>query len=71
MSRHSYDDANAKCPYYMEQSATAIKCEGVGARGSITLAFPTKIEKGKWTSRYCNRYPECQFCVVYKVKSIE
>lgn len=71
MSRHSYADADAKCPYYMEQGPCYIKCEGIREQGSITLTFMTKGDKERWVSEYCNRYPKCQFCAVFRMKALD
>lgn len=69
VSRASYEDALAKCPYYMEQDACSVKCEGLTRLGSLTVRFRTKRQKGMWTSRYCNSVKGCEACPVWQMKT--
>lgn len=71
MSRSSYSDALAKCPYYMEQGPVWIKCEGITRRGSILVRFRTGKEKAIWVGKRCNSIKGCEECLIWKAKSEE
>lgn len=65
----SYEDALAKCPYYMVQTALDIKCEGLTACGSITVHFRRGKEKRRWVEKMCNSVKGCEACPIWKIKS--
>lgn len=57
--------ANAKCPFYMADDATRIRCEGV-TRGSTTVVtFDTKLRKEIYTGEHCNqKYHTCRIAAM-------
>ena len=66
MSYHCYADADAQCPFYMEQGGISVKCEGIAGRGSIQINFSNGQEKAKWLARHCNRIKGCRKCPLWK-----
>ena len=71
MSHGDYADADAKCPFYMEQGSLYVKCEGMTPRGNLTLRFMRKKEKARWITLYCNTIKGCQKCTLWRVSWME
>ena len=49
----TYEDANVGCPYYNEESARRIICEGLGERGTVQQHFEARGDKMNFKSRFC------------------
>ena len=55
MSRYSsYDDADAKCPYYTGSTVTDIRCEGLVAGNCIIMRFPSRDARNAFRAKYCD-----------------
>ena len=65
MSRHSYADADAKCPFYAEQGSLYVKCEGLTPRGSVMIRYKTGADKERWIGAYCNTIKGCETCPLW------
>ena len=62
MSRYSsYDDANAKCPYYTGSTATDVRCEGLRTGNCIIMRFESRDARNAFRRQYCDsmKYREC------------
>lgn len=60
MPRYSYDDKFIKCPFFVSETANAIKCEGVISYRQIYI-FSSAYEMRKYKQRYCTtKYCECK-----------
>ena len=65
MSRYSsYDDADAKCPYYTGSTMTDIRCEGLGDGTCVVIVrFANREMRNAYRARYCDSmrgYAECR-----------
>ena len=69
---NNYGDEQVVCPYYVEQSNTAVKCQGkiqadelAGLKGQYgLLQFSSVGQKDKWLQNYCTgfAYHTCPYC---------
>lgn len=55
-----YDDKFVKCPFFVAETASAIKCEGVFSKYQMHI-FSSALKKQKWIGCYCkNQYCACK-----------
>lgn len=54
MSRGSYDDRDAKCPYYRARDGTSVTCEGYIESTYITIRCITNERRAQWTRMHCD-----------------
>lgn len=55
MSRYSsYDDANAKCPYYTGSTATDVRCKGLVGGNCIIMRFASRDVRNAFRARHCD-----------------
>lgn len=60
MSRFQYDDKFIKCPFFISENSSALKCEGGICQQQIYI-FSSTSGKRKYKQKYCtNRYCECK-----------
>lgn len=62
---NSSANANAKCPYYLNETEQSITCEGIAKGTKNVIRFANKGSKGKYQERNCNCYPNG--CTLAKV----
>lgn len=61
----AYGSADAKCPYYEEDSKNAIKCEDfIGV--TCKRAFKNAVKKQSHKEKYCDSIENCKKCPHYK-----
>ena len=67
MSSH-YTSSNAVCPFYQEESATAVFCEGTVEGSTIRLGFRRNAERYK--QLHCrSRWKDCPIArMLWKMK---
>lgn len=60
MSKGSYNDSSAQCPYYKYATEKDIGCEGCMKAMVSILRFKSKTEREKHKEEYCDaRYADC------------
>ena len=68
---HSYQDAYAKCPYYLGGTKTEILCSGLDGTVSDVLRFRRTDETQGYRAHYCDSIRGCQECKRYKIRADE
>ena len=53
MMNQTYEDANVGCPYYNEESARRIICEGLSDHSTTQQIFPARDEKVRFKQTHC------------------
>ncbi len=51
--KNTYEDANVGCPYYNEETARTIICEGLMERSTVQQSFVTRGDKMKLKMQFC------------------
>jgi len=59
-----YDSARTLCPFYIDETARKVSCEGVGCN-KLTLVFGTSTEKMSHKRRKCDG--DYRSCDIYKL----
>ena len=67
MSRH-YMSSNALCPFYMEETSTAVYCEGTVEGSTIRLGF--RRSAARYKAQHCRgRWQDCPIArMLWKMK---
>jgi hypothetical protein len=70
MSRYSsYDDVDAKCPYYTGSTATDVRCDRVGG-GCMIVRFATPADKKAFRAKRCDCM-DYELCELYDAHLIQ
>ena len=64
MPSSSFDDVNAKCPFYSSSKNERIICEGITDECISILRFENKKCRNRYRARYCDTHYER--CSLYK-----
>lgn len=64
------EDREVLCPFYTEESAQVIFCEGIEPDTTIHIAFPTKTHIKDYKHRFCEsqRYKKCRIARMLLLK---
>lgn len=61
--KERYDNKNVNCPFFVSETANAIKCEGVICSQQLNI-FRSSNEKRIYKHNYCvHRYCDCKHFV--------
>lgn len=68
MSKYtSYDDANAKCPYYTGSTETEIRCEGFVQDTFIVQRFLSRDARNAYRAEYCDNIRWYGCCLIARL----
>lgn len=54
----------AKCPFYLDENADKIACEGVITRSTLLVRFSDPFEKDEYCKKYCRKITGWKECPV-------
>lgn len=62
-----YDSARTRCPFYVDETAKKVSCEGIGCN-KLSLVFVSAAEKAVHKRHLCNgNYEQCDiFALINK-----
>lgn len=67
MSRYSsYDDADAKCPYYTGSTITDVRCEGLAQGSCIIMRFASRDARNAFRAQHCDSMDGYRRCPIKK-----
>ncbi len=67
MSRYSsYDDADAKCPYYTGSTVTDVRCEGLVPGQCIIIRFASRDARNAFRAQHCDSMDGYGRCMIKK-----